>query len=217
MRLILASEGFYTEQIVARCERMVGKPRNKINIAVINEAYAMEHEDNLHWVMKNLDDVRNNFDGNLELVNLLALNKTKIRERIAQHDVIFVVGGHVDYLMSVFVKTGFTEILPELLQNKVYVGSSAGSMVLGKRLRSRIYKEIYDQEGTYGVEEYMGLVDFAILPHLESADFNITEERVREVTKGLNDKIYVIDDNTAIVIENKKVATIGNAPVVINS
>jgi dipeptidase E len=216
MRLILASEGFYTEQIVAKCEQLVGKPRNKINIAVINEAYAMEHEDNLHWVMKNLDDVRNSFGGKLELVNLLALNKAKIRERIAQHDVIFVVGGHVDYLMSVFVKTGFAEMLPELLQNKVYVGSSAGSMVMGKRLSSRIYKEIYGQEGTYGVEEYMGLVDFAILPHLESADFDITEEKVREVTKGLNEKIYAIDDNTAIVIENNKVTTIGNVQVVIN-
>src|SRR3989344_1367597 len=141
MKLILCSEGFYTEEIVIKCEELVGKPRSAISIAVINEAYAVDHDNNLPWVLENLNMIKNNFGGNLELVNLLALDIKTIKERIMHHDVIFVVGGHTDYLMNVFNTTGFSKILPELLKTKVYVGSSAGSMVLGKRLSSEAYKK----------------------------------------------------------------------------
>ena len=127
MKLLLTSEGFTTEEIIQKCEELVGKNRKSINIAVINEAYAVVHENNLRWVMDDLNLVRNNFGGNLELVNLLSLGLDVVEERIGANDVIFVVGGHTDYLMSVYVKTGFDKLLPELLKDKVYVGSSAGS------------------------------------------------------------------------------------------
>src|SRR5260221_3698607 len=105
LKLILCSEGFYTEEIVAKCEELVGKPRASINIAIINEAYAVEHDNNLRWVLDNLNLVKDNFGGNLELVNLLALDIATVKERIQQNDVIFVVGGNKEYLMSVFNKT----------------------------------------------------------------------------------------------------------------
>ena len=53
MKLILASAGFSTSQIVNKCVELVGKPRDNINIAVINEAYAVEHGDH-SWVLTDL-------------------------------------------------------------------------------------------------------------------------------------------------------------------
>ncbi len=100
MKLILCSEGFYTDEIVSKCEELVGKTRHKINIAVINEAYAVEHNNTLRWVLDNLNLVRDNFGGRLELVNLLALDRKSVKERVQEADVIFVVGGHPDYLMN---------------------------------------------------------------------------------------------------------------------
>src|SRR3989338_10198117 len=138
MKLILCSEGFSTREIIDKCAELVGKPKDSISVAVINEAYAVENN-NLRWVLNNLNKAKDNFGGNLELVNLLALDIEIVKKRIQQHDVISVVGGHTDYLMSVFNKSGFSKLLPELLKTKVYVGSSAGSMVLGRRLSADAY------------------------------------------------------------------------------
>lgn len=88
--------------------------------------------------------------GQIDMINLLALPLDEVKERIMQKDAIFVVGGHTDYLMSVFVKTGFDKLLPELLETNAYVGSSAGSMVMGKRLSTEAYKRLYQDVTGYG-------------------------------------------------------------------
>lgn len=216
MKLILCSEGFYTDEIVAKCERLVDKPKDSISIAIINEAYAVEHDNNLCWVLNNLNEVKNNFGGNLELVNLLALDIKTIKERIEHNDVIFVVGGNTDYLMSVFNKSGFSELLPELLKTKVYVGSSAGSMVLGKRLSTEAYKKIYNEGDTYGVDKYLELVDMCIMPHLDSAHFPNRKEALLEAAKKHSGLIYGLQDDSAVVVEGESVSTLGSEPIVLN-
>ncbi len=216
MKLILASEGFYTEEIVAKCEELVGKPRNAINITVINEGYAVKR-DNLRWVLVNLNDVVKNFGGKLELVNLLALDRETIRERITEADVIFVVGGSADYLMTVFNKTGFTKLLPELLKNKVYVGSSAGSMVMGKRLPTAIYEKLYEKKDEYTVKSYMEIVNFSIIAHLDSAKYPNRKVMLMEAVKeNTNFTIYGLQDDNAIIINGGSLTTIGSKPYIFN-
>ncbi len=214
MKLLLCSEGFYTEEIVKKCEELVGKKRDSINIAVINEAYAVEHKNNLRWVLINLDAVRDNFGGNLELVNLLALDIEIVKARIEQNDVIFVVGGNTDYLMSIFNKTGFAKLLPKLLKTKVYVGSSAGAQVLGQRLSTEAYEKIYHEKGGYGTKEYLGLVDISIMPHLDSADFPNRKETLLEAAKGHPGVVYGLRDDSAIVVEDQNIYTIGSEPYI---
>lgn len=217
MKLLLCSEGFNTEELVKKCEELVGKPRKNINIAVINEAYAVEHDNNLRWVVNNLSLVEKNFGGKLELVNLLALSLEDVKKRIELHDVIFVVGGHIDYLMSVFKKTGFDEILPNLLKTKVYVGSSAGSMVMGERLSEEAYKSLYGQRGTYGTTKYLELVDFAFIPHLDPSKRPGRKGQLIEAAKKHKGKIYGLNDDSAVVVDNNKLSTIGSPPVVFNN
>lgn len=212
MKLLLCSEGFSTEEIIAKCEELVGKTRNLINVAVINEAYAVEHENNLRWVLKNLNTVNDTFGGNAELVNLLALDIQTVKTRIGKADVIYVVGGHTDYLMSVFIKTGFSRILPELLESKVYVGSSAGSMVLGKRLSADAYQKIYGEIGKYGNNDYMGLVDLSIMPHLDSPHFSNRKEILIDAVKDHSGIVYGLRDDGALVVNGDEMTTIGSEP-----
>ncbi len=213
MKLILASAGFYTGEIVRKCVELVGKSQNDINIAVINEAYAAQHGDH-GWVLNDLNQIRDNFTANMELVNLLALDIETVEQRIGQADVIFVVGGHTDYLMELFEKTGFAELLPRLLKTKVYVGSSAGSMVLGKRVSTEAYRRVYGEEEDYGVKKYLELVNFAIKPHLHNPLFlNNKEKILLEVTKDYKGLVYGIADDAAIVVDGDKIQVIGSKPV----
>lgn len=215
MKLILCSEGFSTKEIVDRCVGFVGKPKDSINVAVINEAYAVE-DNNLHWVLNNLDKVKDNFGGDLELVNLLALDIETIKERLGKSDVIFVLGGHTDYLMSVFNKSGFSKILPELLKTKVYVGSSAGSMVLGKRLSEEAYEKIYNEQNAYGVNKYLELVDISIMPHLDSPHFPNRKETLLDAVKQYSGVVYGLRDDSAIIVDEDNITTIGSEPLIIN-
>ncbi len=215
MKLILCSEGFSTNEVVNKCVKLVGKSKDLINVSVINEAYAVE-DNNLRWVLNNLTKVKDNFGGNLELVNLLALSIQDIKERIHKSDVIFVLGGHTDYLMNVFNKSGFSKLLPEFLKTKVYVDSSAGSMVLGKRLSTKAYEKIYRERNVYGVDRYLELVDISIMPHLDNPHFSNRREILQDAAKKHSGIIYGLRDDSAIVVDGNEISTIGSEPLIIN-
>lgn len=217
MKLILSSAGFYTQSIIDECAKLVGKPKSEINIAVINEAYVGEPGDH-RWLVEDLIRIKDAFGGNFEIVNLLALDIATAKERVKQADVVYVEGGNTDYLMSVFVKTDFATLLPELLQNKVYVGSSAGAVVMGKRVSTPTFQKIYGRENTYGTTEYLGLVDFAIRPHMGSEYF--PKNRLDLLQKAVVDysgSVYGLADDSAIIIDGGKTYTIGSSPTKITN
>ena len=214
MKLVLCSEGFHTQNTVKTCVDLVGKPQEKITFAIINEAYAAEHGDK-RWVISNLNDVAKNFPAEMDIVNLLAFPLKEIEERILQKDAIFVVGGHTDYLMSVFERTGFNKLLPKLLESKVYVGSSAGSMVMGKRLSSEAYKEMYKEVVGYGTTGYLELVDFTIMPHLDSKDFPRRKGKLLNAAKKHSGLIYGLNDDSAVVVNGEEITTIGSEPLIL--
>jgi dipeptidase E len=212
MKLLLTSDGFTTDEIIETAIRLAGKPAEAINLAVIAEAYAVEPGDH-RWVLDNLDHAAAIFGGTFQIVNLLALDPVGIQSRLEAADIIFAIGGHTDYLMSVFDRSGLSEILPDLLKTKVYVGSSAGSMILGRRMDTLAYRQIYGEEGTYGTTKYLELVNFAMKPHLNSPLFpNNVPKKLLEVARHFPGTIYGINDSTAILVENDKLTIVGEEP-----
>ncbi len=212
MKLVLCSEGFHTPNTVQACVELCGKPQDQISFAVINEAYAVE-DGSKRWVLDNLNDVAKNFPGELDIVNLLALSLDEVEKRIMQKDAIFVIGGNTDYLMHVFDKTGFSTLLPKLLKTKVYVGSSAGSMVIGERISSEAYHELFGEDNDFGTKEYLGLVDLAIKPHLDSPHFpNNRPEKLEAVVGHASFPVYALRDDSALVVDGTAQKFIGSEP-----
>ena len=214
MKLLLCSEGFHTPNTVEACVKLVGKPQDQISIGIINEAFAVEEGDK-RWVLDNLNSVANNFSGEIDIVDLLALTIEEVEERLSDKDVIFVVGGNSDYLMSVYQKTGFDKLLPKILETKVYVGSSAGSMVVGKRISEAAYRLIYGQDSDWGINNYLGLVDISVMPHLDSPDFPNRKENLLKAVGSFEGKVYGLRDDSAVIIDGDKIQTIGSDPLII--
>ncbi len=214
MKLVLCSEGFHTSNTVEACVKLVGKPKDEISIGIINEAFAVEVGDK-RWVLDNLNSVASNFSGEIDIVDLLALSLNEVEERLADKDVIFVVGGDTDYLMSVYQKTGFDKLLPKLLETKVYVGSSAGSMVVGKRISAAAYRLIYGEDSKWNINEYVGLVDLSVMPHLDSPHFPNRKESLLEAVGSFEGKVYGLRDDSAVVIDDDNIHTIGSEPIFI--
>lgn len=212
MKLLLSSAGFYTQNIIDECAKLVGKPKSDISIAVINEAYVGEPGDH-RWLVEDLVRIKDAFGGTFELVNLLALDTQTVLERINLADVIYVEGGNTDYLMSVFNKTGFGKLLPDILQNKAYVGSSAGSVVMGRRVSIPAFQRIYSDGDDFGTSEYLGLVDFTIKPHMGSDFFPKNRPNILlEAAAGHTGTIFGLKDDSAIIIDGETMYTIGTEP-----
>jgi len=194
---------------VELAEKMIGKNRKDINIAVINEASAMEFGDH-RFVIDTLKDLAANFGGKIEIVHLLALTKERVLERINAADMLFVLGGNTEWLMRVFEKTSFTEILLEVLKTKLYVGSSAGSMILGHLPSYKNQDSGYGKADHFDVTKYLDLLDFSILPHFHAEYMNNRgDDWAIAESKAVDYPVYALSDHAAIMIDGDKVEIIG--------
>ena len=120
MKLILASQGFTTDEIAKSVEKLVGKPLKDINIAIINEAYVVIPETNdKRWMIRELSYISKYIGGIIDFVNLRAYDKAEVQRRLQNADVMYIVGGKNFILPNLFKETGFDEILKEFAEKKV--------------------------------------------------------------------------------------------------
>ena len=211
MKLLLTSAGIRTQELADTLSGLVGKSLENINVAVINEASAVEPGDKT-WFFNEINDLRKYVGGDIDFVNLLALNINEIKERVAFADVIYVVGGNPDYLLYLYNKTGFASLLKDtLLNEKVYVGSSAGSMVLGRRGSTNEYQNYYGEDRTFGTTDYLGAVDFVIKPHFEAPDLPKNHKDILlKASIEEQQLIYAVRDDQAIIVNDETVSFVGD-------
>jgi dipeptidase E len=93
-------------------------------------------------------------------------------------------------------KSGLADLLPSL-HEMVYVGLSAGSMVM----TPRIGEDFVNWRPPTGSDETLGVVNFSIFPHLDHKDMpdNSIANAERWAT-SLAAPAYAIDDQTAIKV-----------------
>lgn len=208
MKLILASSGFNSKEAVDQCIKFVGKPAKEISFGVINEAYVPYHFPH-NWVIDDLISIKDNFSNNIELIPL-SLDINEVERRLSDKDVIFVIGGNTAYLKTVFDKSGFSTLLPKLLDHKVYIGSSAGSMILGHCPTKETLLQTSGEEDDFSVTDYLNLLDFSMIPHiygrftLPNADKQVTIE-----SKKQQYAVYGISDDAAIIVDGDKIYVVG--------
>ena len=217
MKLILASQGFTTEEIAKTVENLVGKPLENINIAIINEAYVAKPEtSSKRWLIKELSQIEKYIGGIIDFVNLRAYNKIEVKRRLQNADMLYIVGGRNLVLPKLFKETGFDEVLKEFAQEKVVMGTSAGSIVLGRQIESDEYWRAKEGITSNQIEnKTLGLVNFNIFPHYKRKDYQKWDKSFLEkilLTKLF--KVYAITDEQAIVYNNGEISFIGGNPEV---
>lgn len=130
--------------------------------------------------------------------------------RIWAADVLFFGGGNTFHLMHWFIQSGLREQLPELLKTRVYAGISAGSCVAGPTIYNSV-QNLFDETYALEIEEGLGLTDFQFVPHLNSYVFpKIRRENILEAAKELTEKVYAVDDETALVVVDGVVEVMGD-------
>ncbi len=173
MKLVLASQGFTTNEIAKEVEKLVGKPLKEINIAIINEAYVgLDGTKDKRWLIKELSNIEKYIGGIIDFVNFRAYNKEKINNRLNMADLIYIVGGKQHLLEKLFRETDTIDIIKNISKTKVIMGTSAGSIVLGRKITSeKFWDERYPKDKELAkTHEELNLVDFNIIPHYMRED-----------------------------------------------
>jgi dipeptidase E len=134
--------------------------------------------------------------GVLELTALPSIKKEYWTADVQKADALLVQGGDVVYLSRWMRESGLADLLPSLRET-VYVGISAGSMVTAP-----IFGETYDDPDTpFVIETGLGLVDFALLPHMDHDDHpESSAAKVERMSAEVPVPTYGIDDETAIKV-----------------
>jgi len=134
--------------------------------------------------------------GVLELTALPSIKAEYWIAAVQETDALLVNGGDVLYLYRWMRESGLADLLLALRET-VYVGVSAGSMVTAP-----IFGETYDDPQTpFVIATGLGLVDFALLPHLDHADHpESSTANVARMAAAVPVPLYAIDDETAIKV-----------------
>ena len=222
MRLLLTSNGLSNTSIADALEQLVGKPRHETRVALIPTA-AFSEDDVEHetrdWLVDDLYRIKE-FCGFIDLVSLADLSPKNALQRLEYADVIFVGGGNTFYLSYWLEKSELFDVLDQLLQERVYAGISAGSMVATKSIRTasqaiknpaKFRNKEYDQLGPKGCSAGRAaeLVDILIRPHYGRARFpGDADEIFRGIVSETTVPLYAIDDNTAVQVLDGKISVI---------
>ena len=132
--------------------------------------------------------------GVLELTALPSIDDDLWVPLVRETDVLLVNGGDALYLCYWMQQSGLADLLPSLRET-VWVGLSAGSMVM----TPRIGEDFVGWKPPTGGDETLGIVDFSIFPHLDHED--LPENTMADAERwaaGIPGPAYAIDDETAI-------------------
>lgn len=136
--------------------------------------------------------------GILELTALPSIDKERWISWVRATDVLLVNGGDPLYLCYWMRQSGLAALLPSL-RGTLWVGLSAGSMVM----TPRIGEYFVGWQPPTGGDETLGLVDFAIFPHLDHAMLpQNTMADAERWAAGMSVPTYAIDDETAIKVSD---------------
>jgi len=143
--------------------------------------------------------------GVLELTALPSIDEDRWVPVVRETDVLLAAGGDALYLCHWMRESGLADLLPSLRET-VWVGLSAGSMVMTPRIGQDF---VGWKPPAGGDDSTLGVVDFSICPHVngEGMPGNSMAE-AESWAADIAGPAYAIDDETAIVV------TDGNVEVV---
>jgi dipeptidase E len=134
--------------------------------------------------------------GVLELTALPSIPDEYWVPLVRETDVLLVNGGDPLYLCYWMQQSGLADLFPSLRET-VYVGLSAGSMVMAPKIGT----DFVGWQPPTGGDRTLGLVDFAIFPHVDHPELpHNSMAHAERWAAGLTVPGYAIDDATAIQV-----------------
>jgi len=203
MKLLLTSAGISNTSIHNTLVDLLGKP--------VSEASALFIPTAIYAIRGGTDIIRKVICGSLgdpfcelgwkslgvlELTALSSIKQELWIPILEETDALLVGGGDCQYLCYWMQQSGLADLLPSLLQKMVYVGLSAGSMVMTRFGTTYGNHTLPAETG-----KSFGFVDIALHPHLDHEQFpGNSLANLEKLAASIPEPSYAIDDQTAIKV-----------------
>lgn len=215
MKLLLTSGGITNDTLARELEGLVGKSFGDLKIGFIPSAAFGDPSADKSWMIRDLHRLVER-GAAVAVISLADLTAEEVAAQLAPVDVVFVGGGNTFYLSWLMQQKGLFDLLPKLLQTKVYAGISAGSMIAtaGLETVSYVIKSggVRDDLGPKdrSSAKTLGLVPFLIRPHLGDHLVGEINGGILEQIAARTDRtVYALDDRCAVKVFDGHVSAVG--------
>ncbi len=203
MKFLLTSAGIKNDSIRNALVDLLGKPIAESSALCIPTAvYAMPGGAGMAWRLIRgveatpLCEVGWKSLGVLELTALPSIKEEHWVPLVQETDALLVGGGDPLYLCYWMRQSGLADLLPSLRET-VYVGVSAGSMVMAPN----VGEDFVRWNPPTGSDRALGMVDFSLFPHLDHPSLpDNSLANAERWAAGIPVPAYAIDDQTAIKV-----------------
>ncbi len=208
--MLLTSAGLRSELLRSALRDLMGQRFAAARLAFIPTASVAAPGDH-GWFIEDLRRVHGLGWRELDVVELNGLPPALVSQRLRRADVIYAAGGNHYHLARSFVVNGLAGELAALLESRVYVGVSAGSMIFSRNLSERAGQAFGEQDdlkilGQARPQPAVGLFDWYVKPHLNSPDFpRRTLRWFEKAAARLDFPVYALDDQSAVRVRGADV------------
>lgn len=181
---------------------LLGKPLSEVSVALIPNAKDYYVERARSFKIGDLVEYMKQLGLKVEIVDLRDYNDAiALKEKLAGHDLIWAMGGNTYMLRYEMRRSGFQKVIGELLdKGVVYGGDSAGALVAGASIAG-VESADEPEFAEEVIEDGLGLVPFAILPHVDNPEFVDVLPIFRNIHHGKTE-IIALKDSEAVIFDN---------------
>jgi dipeptidase E len=208
--MLLTSNGIRNEVLKSALADLVGKRFGAARVVFIPTASVAAPGDH-GWFIDDLNLLRGLGWREFDILELNGLPAQMVGERLRHADVIYAEGGNHYHLANSIAVNGLAADLAGILEEKVWVGVSAGSMIFSRNLSRRTGEAFSEQDdlrilGETEPRSSVGLFDWYLKPHLNSRSFpNRTKAWYEKAAAKLDCPVYAIDDDSAVRVRGDEV------------
>jgi dipeptidase E len=213
--MLLTSNGIRNDTLRSALADLIGKRFSAARVVFIPTASVAVAGDH-GWLIEDLSLVHGLGWREFNILELNGLPGKLVLSRLRQADVIYVEGGNHYHLANSIIASGLAAGLAEVLESKVYVGVSAGSMIFSRNLSKRTGEAFSEQDdlrilGKTAARSPFGLFDWYLKPHLNSRSFpNRTPAWFEKAAAKLDCPVYAIDDDSAVRVRGDEIDVVSD-------
>lgn len=202
MQLFLTSAWLSNPSLIQTTRELVP---GEIRTAYIPTAANVEEWDK-SWLIDNLQEFAD--IGSIDIVDIAALPQEIWLPRLQQANIIAVGWGNTSHLMQQIIASWLVHVLPRLIESRLYIGISAGSIVACRSLWCSSEFLFGDEIGEPPAG--LWLTDISFRPHYLSPHFSrVNDEQLSQIAaENPGETIYALDDASGILITETELQVI---------
>lgn len=210
MRMLLTSGGIRRGPVQDAVVELLGKPIAESRVAFVIDAILPFPGDSSK-LLEHLVAHRDLGWAEFDVVSLLGGPRSVIESRLRSADVVLGYGGSNHWLAHAWHASGLVPALERILEEQVYVGFSAGSMIFSRH-HAAFVEAFDDQEEVAmleldSVEPALPLLDWFPVCHLGAPWYpEDVVDQVGESTARLGAPVWFLDDETALLVRDPDAA-----------